>query len=77
MAEDAGQLTAAEANRVLAGITAWRAEPEAAVDCPRCGRSGLQVVDCSARPYAEWYALTCAHCGLDAMLNIPMAPPAV
>lgn len=56
-------------------IAAWRAAPSAPVACPACDAPGLGIVDQSARPYAEWYALTCAACGLNATLQLPMAPP--
>lgn len=56
-------------------IAAWRASPDQPVACPACDASGLKIVDQSARPYAEWYALTCEACGLNASLQLPMAPP--
>lgn len=56
-------------------ITLWRTEPAQPVACPVCEAQGLVIVDRSARPYAEWYALTCAACGLDETLNVPMAAP--
>jgi hypothetical protein len=56
-------------------IAAWRAAPHEPVACPVCEAPGLKIVDQSARPYAEWYALTCASCGLNATLQLPMAPP--
>lgn len=59
----------------IASIAAWRLAPESAVACPVCESSGLLLIDRSARPYAEWYVLTCADCGLDATLQIPSAPP--
>ena len=59
----------------LTRIAAWRAAPSEPVLCPLCEVPGLAIVDQSARPYAEWYALTCAACGLDATLQLPMAPP--
>ena len=59
----------------LASITAWRLDHEAPVACPVCGTLGLKIIDQSARPYAEWYALTCSACGLDATVHIPLAPP--
>jgi len=59
----------------LTRIAAWRAAPDEPVACPVCEAKGLAIVDRSARPYAEWYALTCPACGLDASLHIPMAPP--
>ena len=56
-------------------VTAWRADPDAAATCPACGEPGLDIIDRSARPYAEWYALSCASCGLDETLHIPLGPP--
>ncbi|HEY1246881.1 MAG TPA: hypothetical protein VGF29_18815 [Hyphomicrobiaceae bacterium] len=53
-------------------IAAWRVEPGRAVACPACGTEGLQIVDRSARPHAEWYALACAACGLNETLHIPL-----
>ena len=67
---DEGQC--AEAYRLIA---AWRADPAVAPVCPVCAAPGLTVIDRSARPYAEWYALACAGCGLDETLHIPLAPP--
>jgi hypothetical protein len=68
-------LTADETRLALARIASWRSDAGAPVACPRCGRDGLAIIDQSARPYAEWYALSCAGCGLDASLNIPLGPP--
>ena len=68
-------LTADEMRLALAGIAGWRAAPEAPVGCPRCGREGLAIIDRSARPYAEWYALSCTACGLEATIQIPMSTP--
>jgi hypothetical protein len=45
------------------------------VACPGCGQDGLVIVDRSARPYAEWYQLRCAGCGLDETIHIPLGPP--
>jgi transcription elongation factor Elf1 len=59
----------------LASIAAWRIEPEASLNCPVCHSSGLSICDRSARPYAEWYVLTCKSCGLDATVQIPMRGP--
>ncbi len=55
-------------------IAAWRAAPEAPVACPVCEAAGLEILDQSARPYAEWYALSCAACGLKATINVPLGP---
>jgi transcription elongation factor Elf1 len=70
-------LSEAEVGRARDAIAVWRKDLNASLTCPRCGLSGLALTDCSARPYAEWYQLKCFNCGLDAMLNIPMAPPPV
>lgn len=56
----------------LAAVTAGRLNRGAAVPCPVCGHAGLMVEDRSARPHAEWYALSCASCGLDDTIHIPM-----
>ena len=59
----------------LARIRSWQAHPNRDVACPVCDQPGLSIIDQSARPYAEWYALTCARCDLDAKLHIPLSPP--
>ena len=56
-------------------VTAWRADPGTAAACPVCGTGALMIIDRSARPYAEWYALSCRSCGLDETLHIPLGPP--
>jgi hypothetical protein len=61
-----------KATRAIAG---WRTCPGQPVACPVCGRVGLTIIDRSARPHAEWYALSCAGCGLDETLHIPLGPP--
>jgi predicted RNA-binding Zn-ribbon protein involved in translation (DUF1610 family) len=71
MALDANKLA-----DVYRRVTSWRANPEASVQCPACGAAGLTVIDRSARPYAEWYALSCPSCGLDETLHIPLGPSA-
>ncbi|KAB2918436.1 MAG: hypothetical protein F9K29_07630 [Hyphomicrobiaceae bacterium] len=56
-------------------IAAWRVDPARPVACPLCGTEGLKIIDRSARPYAEWYALSCSACGLDETLHIPLGQP--
>lgn len=56
-------------------IMAWRSAPASPLKCPACDADGLVIIDRSARPYAEWYALSCAACGLDETLNVPMSAP--
>lgn len=59
----------------LAAITAWRIDTDQIVTCPVCMAPGLKIIDQSSRPYAEWYAFSCAACGLETTVNIPLAPP--
>lgn len=54
-------------------IANWRTHPGVPAACPQCSAPGLEILDCSARPHAEWYRLTCAACGLEAMLAIPLS----
>ena len=68
-------LPADRVGEALVRVRSWRAQPDRAVACPVCGAAGLSIIDQSARPYAEWYALSCARCGLDAKLHIPLGPP--
>ncbi|HRN83507.1 MAG TPA: hypothetical protein PK857_01700 [Hyphomicrobium sp.] len=70
-------LTADELRTSLEVIAAWRRDPDATCDCPRCGAAGLALADRSARPYAEWYHLACAGCGLDETVHIPLGSPTV
>jgi hypothetical protein len=53
-------------------VNAWRMSPAQPVPCPACEVEGLVIVDRSARPHVEWYALSCPACGLDETLHIPM-----
>lgn len=68
-------LSANELGLALEAIARWRADSAAALGCPRCGAEGLQLVDRSARPYAEWYHLSCTGCGLDETVHIPLGSP--
>jgi hypothetical protein len=65
-------LTAEQQREAIRRIAAWRAEPARPVACPACETPTLEVIDRSARPHAEWYALTCPACGLAETLHIPM-----
>jgi transcription elongation factor Elf1 len=55
-------------------IAGWRQAPAEPVLCPVCDTAGLQIIDRSTRPYAEWYALSCSACGLQHTIHIPLAP---
>jgi predicted RNA-binding Zn-ribbon protein involved in translation (DUF1610 family) len=65
-------LTADQQREAMRRVTGWRAAPRRPVACPACGAEGLQIVDRSARPHAEWYALSCPACGLSETLHIPL-----
>jgi len=70
-------LTVDQQREAFRAIAVWRADPDAAIACPACGKPGMTIIDRSARPHAEWYALSCAACGLSETLHIPLgaAPP--
>ena len=68
-------LPADKIGAALASVTSWRLDGDRPVACPICGDLGLAITDQSARPYAEWYALSCALCGLEGTVQIPLGPP--
>ena len=68
-------LDAAQQRTALLRIAAWRSDAKQPVACPACNREGLVIIDRSARPYAEWYALACAACGLDETLHVALGSP--
>lgn len=70
-------LSADELAAALAVIARRRADSEVVVSCPRCSATGLGLADRSARPYAEWYQLSCAACGLEETIHIPLGPPVI
>ena len=58
----------------LQRIAEWRLNRADPIACPACEAKGLEIVDRSTRPHAEWYALSCPSCGLEHTIHIPMAP---
>lgn len=70
-----GKLPEERLGMAIAAIAVWRQTSAQAVPCPACATDGLEIVDRSARTYAEWYVLLCKHCGLDHTLHLPTAPP--
>jgi hypothetical protein len=68
-------LSAEQLREAARRIAAWRGNPGMPVACPVCGVLGLVIIDRSARPHAEWYALACRACGLDETVSIPLAAP--
>lgn len=75
MGEERSNLPPNRMREAMAAITAARQHPETPAPCPVCSTPGLRIVDQSARPHAEWYALTCASCGLADTIHIPLGPP--
>jgi hypothetical protein len=65
-------LTAEQQRESMRRVAAWRADPAKPVACPVCGAQGLTIIDRSARPHAEWYALSCRSCGFSETLHIPL-----
>lgn len=59
----------------LVSVAAHRSNPDRATECPTCLKPGLCVTDRSVPPHAQWFVLSCAACGLQHTLHIPMAPP--
>jgi hypothetical protein len=68
-------LDAVQQRTALRRIAVWRSDPKQPVACPVCSKAGLVIIDRSARPYAEWYALSCPACGLDDTLHVALGPP--
>lgn len=56
-------------------VRAWRADETKRVGCPCCATGALDIADRSARPYREWYALSCKACGFERTISIPLAAP--
>jgi hypothetical protein len=67
-------LDAAQQRAMMQRIAAWRNDSKQPVACPACSKEGLVIVDRSARPYAEWYALTCSACGLSETVHVALGP---
>jgi hypothetical protein len=65
-------LTPEQQNEAMRAIALWRAAKEDTVACPACSEPGLAIIDRSARPHAEWYALSCSACGMDETLHIAL-----
>jgi hypothetical protein len=60
-------------------IADWRRDPARPVACPVCQHPGLRIIDRSARPHTEWYALSCPACGLNETLAVALGstPPSL
>jgi len=55
-------------------VRSWRDHELVPASCPSCS-GPLEIHDRSARPYREWYALSCAACGFDRTVSVPLAAP--
>lgn len=67
--------TPALVQAALVQVRVWQSDTTSALVCPVCGEAGLQIVDRSARPFADWYAFACTACGLDDNIHIPLPVP--
>ena len=65
-------LTAEQQREAARRIAAWRSDPQRRWRAPLCGKPGSEIIDRSARPHAEWYALSCCSCGLSETLHIAL-----
>jgi hypothetical protein len=70
------KLDVLQQKEALLRIAVWRQDPASQVQCPACSTSGLSITDQSARPFVEWYALSCRACGLSEILQLVMPAPA-
>ena len=56
-------------------IRAWRLDEATPVACPACKTGHLDIADRSARPYREWYAVSCQACGFEKTASVSLAAP--
>ena len=56
-------------------VRQWRRDETLPVLCPACAAPGLDIADRSARPYREWYALSCKPCGFSQTVGVALAAP--
>jgi hypothetical protein len=63
-----------EIREALAKVQIWRKDPSQEIFCPICDAPGFSIVDRSARPYAEWFAVKCEKCGIDDAISVPLCP---
>ncbi|MCB1520147.1 MAG: hypothetical protein KDJ37_06175 [Hyphomicrobiaceae bacterium] len=62
-----------EFERAIDRLREFQRDSSAEINCPRCDAPGVEIIDQSARPYAEWYAFKCPACGLEDAIQIPMS----
>lgn len=77
MQPDHQVLNEAEWDKAHKLIAAWKNAPSESHGCPRCDAPGVAIADHSARPYAEWFELSCSKCDLEVTMHLPLAPPTV
>lgn len=64
--------TPALIDKTMNCLRSWQRNPKMVHECPSCGAAGVQIIDGSTRPFADWYVFRCKACGLDDALSIPM-----
>ena len=61
------------ATELMPLIRAWRLNEAVPVTCPCCAAPALEIADRSARPYREWYAVSCKQCGFEKTVSVSLA----
>jgi C4-type Zn-finger protein len=68
---DGGHVVAT--GELIALVRTWRGNETRPVTCPCCQAPGLEIHDRSARPYREWYAISCNSCGFEKTVSVALA----
>jgi hypothetical protein len=53
-------------------LRVWQHHKDKPVACPICATGSLTIVDRSARPHREWYAISCASCGFEKTVGVSL-----
>ena len=67
--ENPPEITVAE---LLPLLRVWQHHKDKPVTCPVCAANTLTVIDRSARPHREWYALSCPSCNFTKTVGVSL-----
>ena len=67
--EDQRDVTVTE---LLPLLRIWQHHKDKPVSCPVCTTGNLTIIDQSARPHREWYALSCPSCGFKKTVGVSL-----